>query len=285
MKSKSKGIMCILGAAFCFALMNLFVRLSGDLPFIEKSFFRNIIAAIVAFVVLVRSHERPALDKPKVGLLFVRAGFGTLGILCNFYAVDHLNISDATMLNKLSPFFAIVLSYIFLKEKANVVQWGSVIMAFVGSLFIIKPTFSVEVIPALIGTLGGFGAGTAYTAVRALGARGLKGPVIVFFFSAFSSIVVLPSLILGFVPMSMYQFAMLICAGLAATGGQFCITAAYTFAPAKEISVFDYSQVIFAALLGFVFLSQVPDILSVIGYIIICTVAVVMWNYNRKRAS
>lgn len=58
-------------------------------------------------------------------------------------------------------------------------------------------------------------------------------------------------------------------AGAAATGGQLSITKAYTKAPAKEISVFDYSQVIFAALLGFVFLQQIPDYLSVIGYVII----------------
>ena len=64
-------------------------------------------------------------------------------------------------------------------------------------------------------------------------------------------------------------FRSLLLAGLAATGVQFCITAAYKFAPAKQISVYDYTQVLFAALLGFVFLGQIPDSMSFIGYAII----------------
>ncbi len=61
---------------------------------------------------------------------------------------------------------------------------------------------------------------------------------------------------------------------MAATGGQLCITAAYTHAPAKEISVYDYTQVVFAAVWGFVLWGQVPDIYSIIGYIIIIGVAI-----------
>jgi drug/metabolite transporter (DMT)-like permease len=71
-------------------------------------------------------------------------------------------------------------------------------------------------------------------------------------------------------------------AGLAASGGQFAITAAYSNAPAKEISVFDYSQIIFAALLGFVLFGQVPDIYSIIGYVTICGASVAMFLYNKE---
>ena len=78
---------------------------------------------------------------------------------------------------------------------------------------------------------------------------------------------------------------MLICAGLAAAGGQFTITAAYTHAPAREVSVYDYTQIIFAAALGFIFFSQIPDILSVIGYCIIAGVAIAMFIYNNRRAA
>lgn len=283
MNQKTKGIMCILGAAFFFALMNLFVRLSGDLPFYQKSFFRNVIAMLVALMVLVKDGTKISLEKKDIGLLVLRATFGTIGILCNFYAIDHMNISDASMLNKLSPFFAIVFSYFLLKEKANVVDWVCVLVAFVGSLFIVKPSFSMEVVPALIGLAGGLGAGIAYTMVRILGNRKVKGTIIVFFFSCFSTVVLLPMTVLGYQPMQPVQFLLLILAGMSATGGQFCITAAYTFAPAKEISVFDYSQVVFAALLGFAFLGQIPDRFSVIGYVIIGLVAVVRWKYNGKK--
>lgn len=66
-----------------------------------------------------------------------------------------------------------------------------------------------------------------------------------------------------------------------AAGGQFSITSAYTYAPAKEISVYDYTQVLFAAVLGFVFLNQVPDVYSLIGYVIIIGVA--FWNFQRQK--
>lgn len=102
-------------------------------------------------------------------------------------------------------------------------------------------------------------------------------------FSVFSCIVTAPFLLVGAKPMSVYQIVMLLLAGAAATGGQLSITKAYTKAPAKEISVFDYSQVIFAALLGFVFLQQIPDYLSVIGYVIIIGSAIFKWNYNLRQ--
>ena len=69
----------------------------------------------------------------------------------------------------------------------------------------------------------------------------------------------LPFLIFDFHPMEWWQLLCLLGAGLAATGGQFSITAAYSFAPAKEISVFDYTQIIFAAALGFIFFGELPD--------------------------
>ena len=83
--------------------------------------------------------------------------------------------------------------------------------------------------------------------------------------------------------MAWWQILMLLGAGLAATGGQFSITAAYCHAPAREISVYDYSQIIFATLLGVLFLGEVPDIYSFIGYIIIVAMAVLMFLYNNHK--
>ena len=93
----------------------------------------------------------------------------------------------------------------------------------------------------------------------------------------------LPFLVFDFHPMEWWQLLMLLGAGLAATGGQFSITSAYSNAPAREISVYDYSQIIFATLLGFIFLGEMPDIYSFIGYIIICSMAVLMFFYNKRR--
>ncbi len=280
---KYLGIVYIIISAFCFALMNMFVKLSGDLPSIQKSFFRNFIAMIFAAILLIKSGQGFKFKKENLGLLFMRSVFGTLGILCNFYAIDHLVLSDASMLNKMSPFFVIIFSLIFLHEKVNKVQTAAVIIAFLGSLLIIKPSFNLtEFLPALLGFLGGVGAGAAYTAVRQLGKKGENGKLVVFFFSSFSCAVTLPFLIFQYHEMTWLQLIYLLCAGLAASGGQFSITAAYFHAPAKEISVYDYSQIIFAALIGFIVFGDIPDIYSVIGYIIICAMAVMIFIYNNK---
>ena len=285
LSKKSKAIGFILLSAFGFAMMNVFIKLAGDLPVMQKGFFRNLVAMFAACIVLLRQKSGFRWKKGNLPLLLLRASFGTLGIFCNFYAVDHLVLADANILNKMSPFFAILFSLVLLRERANAVQIGAVLAAFCGALLVIKPGFSAALRPALIGLFGGLCAGLAYTAVRALSKKGEVGARIVFFFSAFSTLVALPALLFDYHPMSFAQFACLIAAGLAATLGQFGVTLAYAHAPAKEISVFDYTQVLFAALLGFFIFGQTPDIWSVIGYLVICGISVVMFFYNRTLES
>ena len=283
MSQKNKGIILIIMSAFFFALMNMMVRLAGDLPSIEKSFFRNFVAVFFALIALKRSNTPVHVPKGQLKNLLMRSVCGTLGILCNYYAIDHLMLADASILNKLSPFFAILFSFILLKEKIHPFAAGCVFIAFVGSLFIIKPGFaSVTALPAFVGLLGGMGAGIAYTYVRKLGTNGVKGPFIVLFFSAFSCLFCLPFMIAGYVHMTLYQLTMLLLAGLAAAGGQFTITSAYFYAPASEISIYDYTQIIFATLWSFVFFSQIPDLLSVLGYIVICAAAVFNFLMARR---
>lgn len=282
MKEKQQGILFIILAGFFFASMSFFVRLSGDLPTMEKAFFRNAVAVLVAAFMLARTKEGFHVQKGSWPDLLMRSFCGTVGLICNFYAVDHMNIADANILNKLSPFFAILMSYFILKEKANKVEWACVVVAFIGAVFVVKPAFNMQFVNAMIGVSGGLGAGIAYTFVRKLGKKGERGPIIVMVFSTFSCLCTLPFLISEFQPMKAVQLLCLLMAGVSAAGGQIFITKAYTKAPAKEISVFDYTQVMFAALLGFVFFGQIPDWMSLVGYLIIIGSAIFKWNYLRK---
>ena len=92
-------------------------------------------------------------------------------------------------------------------------------------------------------------------------------------------------MIFTYCPMSAKQLIFLLLAGAFACVGQIGITRAYLCAPAKEISVYDYTQVLFAALLGFLFLGDVPDIYSIVGYILICSagVGVFLWENKKQR--
>ena len=280
---KTKGIIYIIISAFFFALMGLFVKLSGDLPTIQKSFFRNAVACIFAFVLITKNHQWELPKGKNIGYLLIRAIAGTTGILCNFYALSNMNLADASMLNKLSPFFAVVFSLFILKEKANFKQILAVVMAFIGALFVMKPSFSFEAFPAFMGFLGGMGAGLAYACVRKLTQNGFKGPLIIFYFSLFSCVVTLPWLIFDFTPMTPKQWLFLILAGLSASGGQYFITTAYSKAPAKEISIYDYSQIIFTTVLSLIVFGDLPDTWSFVGYAIIISAALFnAWNSLRK---
>jgi drug/metabolite transporter (DMT)-like permease len=282
---KNKGIIMIIISAFCFALMNVFVKLSGDIPSIEKSFFRNLVAAIIAFIMLIKSKEGFYIKKGNIPLLLGRAVCGTIGIIGNFYAVDHLLLADASIIQKLAPFFVIIFSYFILKERVNRIQILSIVIAFIGMLFIVKPSFhNTELIPSFIALIGAMAAGMAYTLVRKLSLCGVKGPQIVFYFSLFSCISVIPYIVIHFVPLHFNQFVYLLLAGIAAAGGQFSVTAAYSYAPAKEISVYDYSQVVFSAIFGFIFFLQIPDKYSFLGYALIFSVALLMFVKNNQRS-
>ncbi|MDY5932000.1 MAG: DMT family transporter [Candidatus Ornithospirochaeta sp.] len=282
---KQKAILLIIASAFFFSILNMFIRLAGDLPSIQKSFFRNAIASVFAGILLVKERNSINVRKNDVPILIARSVLGTIGILGNFYAVDHLILADATMLNKMSPFFAILFSLIFLKEGVSLFQALMVVGAFIGSLFIIKPSFSnANLLASLVGVAGGLGAGGAYTCVRALGKRNVSRTLIVLFFSLFSCMVTLPAFIFDYHPMTGMQLLYLILAGLSAAGGQFSITAAYAYAPARDISVYDYSQILFSAVIGFFVFADQPDGWSVLGYFVIIAMAILMFLHDQKAA-
>ena len=283
MNKKAKGIFFIVLSAFCFSFMNMFVRMTGpDIPPLQKSFFRNFIAFFFSLGILLKSGYGFKWKKGNLPYLFGRSLFGTLGLTFNFYAVDHLLLSDATFLNKMSPFFVIIFSYLFLKEKIKPYQAICVIAAFIGSLFVIKPSFAnADLTASLIGLAGGLCAGTAYTFVRMLTLRGEKSATVVFWFSSFSCLLLLPFFVFHHTPMTFGQYGLMLLAGGAATCGQFAITTAYSYAPAKEISIYDYSQILFSALLGWIMFGQIPDGWSLLGYFIIVLMAFLMFYLNQ----
>ncbi len=281
LSNRTKGIIFIIASAFGFAMMSAFVKLAGDLPSFQKTFFRNLVSCIIAAIFIIKNKESFFGKKESHKILILRSIFGTIGIVLNFYAIDKLVLSDANMLNKLSPFFVIIFSALFLKERINIKQSIAIVIAFLGALFIIKPTFNLDIIPSLLGVMGAICAAAAYTCLRVLGGKE-KHYTVVFFFSLFSTVVIFPFMIVVYKSMTMTQFIYLILAGVFASIGQFGVTLAYKYAPSKEISIFDYSNIIFSAIISFIIFGALPDYLSVLGYIIIFSASFYMFLYNKK---
>ena len=274
-----KGIFCIIIAGFGFALMSLFVKLSGDIPSMQKGFFRNIIAVFISSIPLIKHWKVINIPRNNTGwlVLISRSVFGTIGLVLNFYAISHISLADSSIIQKLSPFIIIILSYIFFKEEMTRFQVFAIIIAFIGITLIIKPSGNnIISMGALAALLGALCAGIAYTCVRYLGTHNISGEFIIFFFSSLSSLMLLPYLILDYRTMTYYQLLMLLLAGISATIGQYGVTFAYKFAAAKNISVFDYSQVLFSGIFGYMFFGEFPDFQSLIGYIIVISVGIVL---------
>jgi len=285
-----KGIAWVIFSSFGFACMSMCVRASGDINFMQKALFRNLIAFIIAGTSLVTAAVKDKsvlyVPRPAIKFLVLRCTLGCLGIFGNFYAIGYMNISDASMLNKMSPFFTILASFLILGEKPTWLSIVSLITAFTGSLFIIKPTFFLtdpaQCFPAIVGFIGGFGAGFAFACIRKMRTYNVNSKMIITVFSLFSCMLCIPNLILHFEPMTWQQVLWLIGAGVSAACGQFGITNAYFNAPSSKVSVYEYSNVVFAALLGFIAFGQIPDVYSVIGYVMIIGIAVVVFIVNSR---
>jgi len=237
------------------------------------------LGAMVAMV--VRSRENPFARSPRLPLLVLRGVFGTTAMFLYFFAIERLTIADATVLNKLSPFFVAMFAVLFLREKLSKYIVPVLVVAFTGAALIIKPQFSLEALPAMGGLISAAASGAAYTVVRFL--RGDEPPYrIVFYFSLVSVAVSLPPMLVGFVPPVGAQWLYLVGGGVFATTGQIALTLGYHQAPATRVSIYVYAHILFAFLWGLLLWGEMPDALSIVGTVLIILAAV--YNYRRVLA-
>lgn len=294
--SRGKGVACIVASAFGFAVMAACVRLCDDcggaVSSFQKSFFRNVVAFFIALGVYLRGRAgegRPAW-RPQPGegalkpwlLLVLRSALGTVGIFANFYALGHVDIAESQTLNKTAPFFTVAFAWIFLGERAGWRTLGPLALAFGGVLLIAKPGFAGEAgFPLAVALLGGVCAGAAYAALRALGKTRMPSAFVILFFSAFSCLASVPFMVCGFDPMTPAQLLVLLGAGAGAALGQFGVTLAYRLAAPRDVAVFDYSNIVFTAALGFALFGQVPDAFSAAGFALVLLAAWMMRSHRR----
>ena len=161
-----RGILCILLSAFGFALMAMFVRLADGcggvpLPAVQKAFFRNIVAVLIAGWAFFRRPDGNGLrERLPHGWrnwcdLILRSVFGTCGVITNFYALSYISVGDAMSLNKTAPFFTLLLSWLLLGERVTLRQAICIVGAFCGAMLVIKPGFvGTLTLPALSSSPG-----------------------------------------------------------------------------------------------------------------------------------
>ena len=278
--NRQKGIMLMLLSALCFAIMASFVKSLDDYPVTEKVFFRNFLSLLISIFIIVKNGHSFKGNNKK--FLLLRSTTGMLGIAFYFYAISNLPLADAVIMNNMSPFFVAILSFLILKEKITKSQIGALFIAIIGVTLITRPTLDVTIIPALVGILSAFFAGCSYVAVRYL--RNTDSPdVIVFYFALLTSLCMLPFALSGnwILPVGM-DLVKAIAIGIFATAAQYSLTYAYRFAEASQVSIYNYSSIIFSSIIGITIFSERLDTFTTVGAILIIVGGYI--NYYSKKS-
>lgn len=280
---KTKAVCLMLVSALSFSIMQIFVKLSSsEVATFEQVFFRNLISLIIA-AVMVKREKLPVFQEIRRGswALLGRSFFGFLGIVLFFYATSHARQADVAMLNRASPVFVTLFAGIFLKERITPVKIASTVLCLVGAYIAMQPSFDSNPLPLLSALAAAVVAGMAYT-LLAYCKNFVSPSVIIFHFSAFSTICAGVLMLPSFVVPSPKVFLMLLMIGIFAAGGQFLLTYAYKMAPASEVSIYQYSGVVFTAGLSFVVLGESLSGSSIIGGLVILGAIFWVFEYHRK---
>ncbi|HAK45242.1 MAG TPA: EamA/RhaT family transporter [Spirochaeta sp.] len=285
-KAPSAPIFMVI-SALSFALMSAAVKQADQIPFIQKVFFRNFVMGILVIPVLFLKMRSSGSARLFFGAsanrkrLLIRSLFGFFGVMLYFYSVERLHLGDSAMLNKLSAFFVIILSAVFLNERIRRYQVPALFAAFAGAVLIIKPGMNMQIVPAAAGLCAALLAAAAYTIIASL--RGREDSLtIIFWFSAISVLMSLIPMILVWTTPNAAELTALILTGVFAAGGQYFLTLAYTHGPAGEVSIYNYTHVVFSVIIGFILWREIPDLFSFVGAVLIIGAAVFLY-LKRKR--
>lgn len=285
MSERTKGAVLMCTSAFLFSAMQIPISLSGTtIPIMEQVFFRNIVTLVLSFILIMRSGGSLFGTKKNQPLLFVRSAFGFLGLITQFYAVAHANQGDVSTMMKLSPFMITLWAAIFLKEKIRKVQIPALLIAFLGAAFVANPAFNSNLLPLFMAFLCAFFSSVSYT-LLAYFKNKVDGMTIIMHFSTFCMIACIPFMIFDFVMPTFKELLLLLLIGVFGGFGQIALTYAYRLATAAEISIYNYSGIVFSIILGYVFLGEVLDITSVIGCALVIIAALITYIFSGKKAA
>lgn len=257
LRAERRGYAFMVGSSVCFALMGGFVKLLSErMPFQEISFFRAFGGALlIGAWMLIRRLSFAANDK---GLLVWRGVMGWAALTAYFYAIAHMYLADAVLLNYTSPFFTAVLAALFLKERLTARMGLSLAVALGGVALVVGPKGGFWNLGALAGIGSALCAGFAYVAVKR--ATSNNSPwAIVLYFSVVASVLTVPWLGRDFQIPTTHEWLLLVGLAASATVAQVLMTYSYQLARASTASIVSLSTPLFAALLGIVTFHHVPS--------------------------
>jgi drug/metabolite transporter (DMT)-like permease len=283
-----KAILLKLISALLFAVMSALVRFLGErYPVGQIVFFRSAFAVIPVVLIYAWRNELAAAVRTSRPL--GHAGRGVIsigGMFCNFAALARLPIVDATAISFAAPLITVAMSAIFLKERVRIYRWTAVIVGFFGILVMLAPYFDVSAHVGATITVLGFAfaiAGAFCNAGSVIQTRRLTQTEttssIVFYFSLICALAGLATWPPGWLGPSWMEFAALVTVGLCGGLAHILLTESYRWAPASLVAPFDYTAMLWAFGLGYLFFNEVPTMYVFAGAAIIAAAGLfVIWR-------
>lgn len=280
------GIVLRVASMACMAAMYALVKMCGDrgVPVFEIIFFRNAFAFLPLGLYIWRTTGFEVLrTRRPIGHL-MRSVVGLTGMLCGFSAVQHLPLTEATALQFASPLFMTAMSAVLLSEPVGRHRWAAVIVGFIGVMIMARPIpGQMNVVGVTYGLLSAVGVAGAMVAIRQI-ADTERGPTIVFYFTLAGTVLgLVGSWIGGWVIPNGATLALLIAAGVVGGIGQLLLTEALRAAPVGVVAPFDYTQLVWAALLGLLIWGELPHPATIVGSLIVAGSGVYILHRELRR--
>jgi len=261
-------------AALMFASMGVAVRYaSASLPSEVLVFLRNSFGLLFLLPWLYHRGYR-SLKTRRLSGHVTRSVTGLAAMYCFFYAIAHLPLAEAVLLNFSSPIFTTIIALLWLGEEATRKLLLAIAIGFSGICLILKPGIGILSTAALVGLISAVFAAMAMVSIRDL-SKTEPTRRIVFYFSVTATLI-------SAIPMFWYwqtpdlkPLLAMIFAGLSATLGQLLLTHGYSLAPAARVSPYSYNTIIFAAIYGWIFWSETLDMLTLFGALLIICAGII----------
>ena len=264
------ALLLVLGEGLLAVMAAMIKHLADTLPVEMIVFGRNLIGLAVLLPVLVASGGIRDLRTSHLRLHFIRGFTGVTAMFCFFFTIAHIPLAEAVLVKMTVPFFLPLVAWLWLNDRISGHTWAAIVLGFVGVGVILRADEGVVDPVMLVALAGAAIMSVAKVSIRRMAASEPPHRV-VFYFSLFATL--LSALLLLRVQQmpTGTEMLWLLAIGSVAIAGQFAMTTAYQLARPGQVGVYNYSAVVWAAFLGWLFwgetlvLSTVLDTLLIIG--------------------
>lgn len=264
----TRGAMWILVAGFMTTVQSLMVKQVGDDLHVFQVVFLRCLFGLTILLPLALRAGLSTLRTGRMHLHLMRAGISLTSMACSFYAFAHLPLADATAYGFTTPLFMIPIALVMFREKVRWRRWTATAIGFVGVLIMVRPDGGIH-LAVPIALIGAFFTALVMAIIKRLTGSERIITLMTYFTIIASCIAFIPALLVWKTP-TYLELLLLFGVGLTGTLSQmFAAHGWYAATEATAIAPFDYSRLLYAVILGFIFFSEIPGLNTAIGALII----------------